>query len=186
MPKKETKILIASLFFINILSISIFIYLLNFTKNQIVESVKKEDDIKKELKKEDAIVLMKDDLILGKMYQEKLMRYIIPNSGTVDFIKTLEQMASTSRVKSNIKNIVNENYDKGNTIGLELLKVNIDINGEWKNIQLFLTSLENYPLKIDIKKISFNKLSDDIIKGKNISQWSGNIEFTIVKLKKDE
>lgn len=183
MPKKETKTLIITLLSINIISISLFVFLFYFTESLIAESVKKEDDIKMELKKEDAIILMKEDLSLGKMYQDKLMTYVVPSGGTVDFIKTLEQLVLSSGLKSDVKSVSSELYDKGNSINLEFLKINIDVIGEWKNVQFFLTLLENYPLKININKISLNKFSDYIVGGKSVPQWAGNFEFTVVKIK---
>ncbi|MFA5651950.1 MAG: hypothetical protein WC933_01145 [Candidatus Paceibacterota bacterium] len=183
MPKKETKILVIILLLIDILSIGVFIFLFNFTKNQITESVNRENDIKTELKKEDAIVLMKNDLIQGKIYQDKLSAYIIPSGGTVEFIKTLEQLVSNTGLKYDIQTVTNEPYAKGDAIGFELLHISINVIGEWKNVQFFLKSLENFPLKIEIKKISLNKFSDYIIQGRKIPAWSGNFEFTAVKIK---
>lgn len=183
MPKKQTKILLIIFLLIDIISIGIFVLIFSYTRSLITESVNKASDIKTELKKEDTMVLMKDDLILGKMYQEKLMEYMVPSGGTVDFIKTVEQLVSNSGLKSDIKTVISEAYDKGDSIGAELLRVNMDVTGEWKNIQYFLTSLENYPLKIDIKKISLNKFSDYIINGKSVPEWAGSFEFTVVKLK---
>ena len=183
MPKKETKTLVAILLLIDIISIGTFIFLFFFTKNIIKESVNKENEIKIELKKEDIRIFMKDNLILGKMYQDKLTDYIIPNGGTVDFIKTLEQLVLNSGLKSDIKTVSNELYSEGNSLGLEFIKINMNVIGEWKNVQFFLTLLENYPLKINIKKMSLNKFSDYIVNGKEIPEWSGNLEFTVVKVK---
>jgi len=183
MPKKETKIFAAILLLVSILSAGLFIYLFVYTKNLIAESANKESDIKLELKKEDVRVLMKEDLVSSKLYQEKLMDYMIPSGGTVDFIKILEQLVLNTGLKSDIKNVSSEPYDKGNAIGAELLRVNMDVIGEWQNIQFFITSLENYPLKIDIKKIYLNKFSEYTVKGRKVPQWSGSLEFTVVKVK---
>ena len=117
------------------------------------------------------------------MYQQELTGYLIPSGGTVDFIKTLEQLVSNSGIKSDIKTVTTENNDKTNAIGAELLRINMDVLGEWKNVQFFITLLENYPLKIEIKNISLNKFSDYTVKGKSTPQWAGNFEFTVVKYK---
>jgi Tfp pilus assembly protein PilO len=183
MPKNETKILAIILIVIDILSIVAFIFLYNFTTNQITESVNKEDQIKLKLKKEDTITLMKDDLAQGKMFQDNLTAYMIPSGGTVEFIKTIEQLVLNTGLKSDIKTVANEPYDKGSAINAELLRVNMDVIGEWKNIQFFLQSLENYPLKINLVNVSFNKFSDYTINGKTVPQWSGTFEFTVVKIK---
>ncbi len=183
MPKKETKTLISIILFLDIISIGVFLLLYLNTKNLVAESINKENDIKLELIREDGSTMMKEDLALAKKYQEKIHSYIIPKAGTVDFIKVLEEMVSNSGLKSNIKTVVNQAYDKGNSVGTENLKINMDVIGEWKNIQFFLSLLENYPLKIDIQKVSFNKLSDSFISSKKMVSWVGGFEFTVVKFK---
>ena len=59
----------------------------------------------------------------------------------------------------------------------------MNVIGEWKNVQFFLKELENYPLKITINSVSFNKYSDKVVNDKKISQWTGNFEFTVAKIK---
>lgn len=183
MPKKETKKIVIILLLIDIIFIGVFVFLFYFTKSLITESISKENSIRTELKSEDGRILMKDDLASGKVFREKLMDYVIPSGGAVDFIETLERLVLSSGLKSDVKIVTNEAYDKGNLVGAELLRINMDVIGEWKNIQFFLDSLEGYPLEIDIKKMSLNKVSDLIIKNKTIPQWSGNFEFTVVKIK---
>ena len=183
MPKKQTKTLVITLLMIDVISISIFMFLFFYTKSLIAESVNNSYIIKTELEKEDANIIMKDTIAMGKTYQNQLINYIVPSGGTVDFLTTLEQVASNSGVKFNINTVVNEPYGKGDSIGMELISIDMGATGEWKNIQFFLTSLENYPLKIDIKNVSMNKISDYTVNGKSVPQWSLSLEFTVVKMK---
>ena len=92
-------------------------------------------------------------------------------------------MILNSELKSDISAVSNEAYNKGNLIGVELLRVKMNVIGEWKNVQFFLKELENYPLKITINSVSFNKYSDKVVNDKKISQWTGNFEFTVAKIK---
>lgn len=181
MPSKKTKNLIIFLLILNIFSIVFFVLMFKHTNGLITESVLIENELKNEIKRDDARVLMKEDLEKGQEYEIELKKYLIEKDGTVNFIKTLEQLVSSSSLKSNIKNVLNESYDKGSTIGLDLIRINMDVIGEWKNIIYFLKLLENYPLKIDIKKVSLNMSSTYTIGGKNVSQWVGSFEFTVVK-----
>lgn len=183
MPKKKTKILLITLFFADILIAGVFAFVYISTKNLITESVNKEDQIKAELKKENAAVIMKEDLALAKVYQEKLNNYVINSNGTVAFIELLENMIIKSGLKSDIRNVATEAYKKSGVSNVELLRVNADVVGEWKNVQYFLNLLENYPLQINIEKVSINKFSDLSSKGKSISQWAGSFEFTVLKIK---
>ena len=183
MPRKKTKILVATLLLADIIFIVFFVFFFCYTKSLIANSVNEEDQIKTELKMEDTRAMMKGDLDSAKMYQEKLTDYMIPAGGTVDFIKTLEQSVLNSGLKSDIKNVSSETYDKGDSVGMESLKVDVDVIGEWKNIQFFLNSIENYPLKIDIKSVSLSKFSDYIKNNKKNPQWSESLEFTVAKIK---
>lgn len=183
MPKKQTTALLITFLLIDVLSIGAFVFLFNYTTNQIAETVQIEDNLKSELKKNDTIALMKQDLFLGKMYQDKLMNYVIPSGGTVDFIKTLELLVANSGLKSNIQTVSDQPYDAGNSLGMDNIVVDMSVVGEWKNIQFFIKSLENYPLKIDITKINLNKFSDYTVKGKDVPQWSCSLELTVVKVK---
>lgn len=183
MPLNKTKTLALIILFADALFIGTFIALFNFTKGQITESVNKENSIKTELKMEDIRVLMKDDLILGKEYKSQLSNYILPKDSTIDFIKTIEDLSLSSGVKSDIKTVTNDRYDKGEAIGAEFITIKMDVLGAWDNVQLFLKYLESYPLRIDIKMMSLNKVSDRVVNGRNIPQWAGNFEFTVVKIK---
>jgi len=183
MPRKQTKILAISLLLLDIIFLGCFVLFFTYTKDLITKSIDGENDIKTELKMEESAIVMKDDLATGRMHNEKLMNYIVPSGGTVDFIKIIEQLVSNSGIKSDIKTVVSESYDKNNTLGIEVLRVNMDIIGKWRNVLFFIELLENYPLKIEIKKVIFNKLSDSIIRGQKITEWSGNIEFTTIKIK---
>jgi hypothetical protein len=183
MPKKQTKILVYSLILINMISIGFFALLLYFTENLVQKSISTENIIKTELKVEDMRSFMKDDFTLGKIYQEKLMNYIVPSSGTVDLIKIIEKLVLNNDLKSDIKNVSNKPYDIGSSINVEYVSIDMDVTGEWKNIHFFIKSLENYPLKIDINKLSINKFSDYVANGKKVPIWAGNIEFTVLKIK---
>ncbi len=183
MPKKETKTLLIVLLLIDVLYIGSFSFLYYFTRSLIAESIDVENQIKIELKKQDMKILMKDDILSGKIYQEKLAGYILPSGGTVAFIKILEQMFSSSTVKYEIKSVTNKPFEKGGPTNAEFININVDVIGEWKNIYFFLKSLENYPLKINIKKVTLSKFSDYLMKNKLVPEWHGNFEFTVVKLK---
>jgi len=183
MPKKQTKILFLALLLTDILFIGIFIFIFIFTKGLIAKSIDIEDQIKTELKKENIATLMKDDIALGKAYQEQMSNYVIKSDGTVQFIEILEKLVSESDLRPDIRNVSTEPYNKTNNQNVELLRINMDITGEWQNIQFFLKALENYPLEITIDKISLNKISDYNVKGKKMPQWSGSLNFTVIKIK---
>ena len=183
MPKKETKILLIIALVLNAIFIITFIIISSITKNLITKSIDTENQIIMEIKKQDTRNIMKKDLILAETLRDNLNTYVVPNAGTIDYIKKIDMLAANAAIKYNIKTVTNETQQKTDLINAEELKINMEVMGEWKNIQFFLQLLENYPLKIDIEKASFNKFSDNIVKGYNISQWSGNLEFAVLKFK---
>lgn len=182
MPKKETKAWLITLIIIDIISITAFIFLFNFINNQTLDTINKEDQIKSEVKQEEIRVVKKTDIADSKIYQEKLLNYVIPSGGTVDFIKTIESLVSSSSLKSDIQSVNNISYDKGSSLNMELLSINMNVLGEWKNIQFFIKMLEKYPLKIDIKRINLHQFSSYVINGREVPEWSASIEFTVVKI----
>ncbi len=59
----------------------------------------------------------------------------------------------------------------------------MNVIGQWKDVQFFLALLENYPLKITVKSVSLSTFGTYEVKGKNVPEWSGDFEFTALKLK---
>ncbi len=181
MPKKETKILVIILLILDLAAIMVFILLFSFTKKQISDTVSKTDEIKAEITKKETLFLMKNDISYGKNYENNLYQFIIGKNDVVGLIKTIESMVASSSLKSDINSITYEQSSKLTPINSELVKISMSASGEWKNLQFFLNLLENYPLKIDIRNISFARSGD--AGAKKVPVWTGNFEFTVVKLK---
>ena len=183
MPNKKTKVILITLIVVDLIFVAIFSGLFLYMKNQTIDSNDKEDQIKNEIKKQESGSLMQTDLKDGKIYEDKIKEFIVGQDDIVDFIKILEGMVSSSSLKSEIKSVSSEPDDGLNAINSEYLRVNIDVTGGWGNILFFLKLLENYPLKINIDKLSFTKFSDYEVKDNKMPQWLGSFEFTVVKIK---
>ncbi len=181
MPRKETKALVIILLILDLISIACFIVLFSFTKKQISDTVSKTDEIKGEIKQMEALSLMRDDISYGKNYENNLYQYIVGKNDVVGLIKVIEGLIASSKLNSDIGSITYEQSSKLTPLGAELVKINMNANGEWKNLQLFLKLLENYPLKIEIRSVSFARSGD--AGTKKAPQWTGSFEFTVVKLK---
>ncbi|MCX6717150.1 MAG: hypothetical protein NTU76_00550 [Candidatus Taylorbacteria bacterium] len=126
---------------------------------------------------------MDKELLNNKNYTDKLSEYIISSNGVIDFIDILEKKISSNNLKSDVKSLV---YEAGSIPNLELARIKIDVTGEWKNVVFFLKLLENYPLKISIENVSFKKFSEYKIGSKDVPQWVGSLEFTVLKYKETE
>jgi hypothetical protein len=183
MPNNKTKNILIVLILIDLILVIVFSGLYFYMKKQNIDSVNKEDQIKSEIKKQEARGIMKNDLNDAKIYGDKIKEFMVGEGDIVGFIKILEDMVSTTGLKSEVKSVSTESSDNLNLINGEYIRVKLDVTGEWNNIQAFLKLLENYPLKIDINKISLSKFSDYESKTKIIPQWLGSFEFTVVKIK---
>jgi len=180
MLQKKTKISFIIISIIDLVLIVAFFILFLFVQKQISNTIEKENNIKDEIKKAESNALMDKELLNNKNYTDKLSEYIINSSGLIDFIDILEKNISNNNLKSDVKSLV---YEEGSIPNLELARIKIDITGEWKNVIFFLKLLENYPLKISIDNVSFKKFSEYEVGSKNIPQWIGSFEFTVIKYK---
>jgi hypothetical protein len=183
MKSTKTKTFLILMIILDLFFVAVFIALFTFIKKQISDTVSMTDQIKAEIKKEQTLSLMKKDIEDSKNYQDKLYGYFIGKDNVADFLKILENLVSSSSLKSEVQSVAYEPTDKSALISTELVRVKMNVVGEWKNIQFFIQLLENYPLKIDIKNVSLNKSSDAVVSGRQIPQWSANIDFTVAKLK---
>jgi Tfp pilus assembly protein PilO len=180
MPKKETKNLITVLFLLNVSALAFWYAIFSFTQGQISDTIEKEGKVKMEIVKKETNFLMKNDIKYGKDYENNLYSYVVPADGSVEVIKTIEELASISKLTLDIKSIDYEQQEKMSKLNLEYLAVNLSVLGSLNNIENFVSLLEKYPLKIDIKDISLNKVSGE---GNKTAQWVGVIDLNIIKFK---
>ena len=180
MPTRKTKIIFFTALSLVVLA-SVCFVLMYMSMNSLIGSTSiKEDQIKTEMQTVDSRNLMKKDLEANSAQIAELSNFMISADGSVDFVKTLESLTSENNLKIDVKNVASADISNNK---VELLNVNTDVTGEWKNVEYFLEILENYPLKTTINKVSLNKITDNKIGGKKVSQWVGNFDFSVVKLK---
>ena len=170
--------LIATLFFGGI-----FFSMFFFMKGKISETVSKEDEIKTEIEKGESLSFMQKSVEENQVNEDKVTGYFIPSNGTASFIKVLENIVASSSLKSQVNSINYEPSSDLSAINAEFLDVKISVAGTWSNLNFFLKLLENYPLKINIRSASLKQFTTYTVGGKQIPQWSGDIDFTVVKFK---
>ncbi len=176
MPRKETKILVTTLLFSSIGALIIFIALYTFTQSQVTDTVKKENQAKDQIVRNDTLLLMKNDIKFGEENEQALFSYIVPADGIASLLATVEGFTASSSLTYDIAALDYESSDAISPFGLEYAHIDIHVNGSWKNIHHFLDLLEAYPLKINLRNISLDKTASSGV-------WSGDIEFTVVKFK---
>jgi len=140
-------------------------------------------DIKNETKKGDSFLFLKKDIEANKNSINMVYDYVIKADGMVDFMQFLEDSTSKMNLKSEVKSVTFEAVSGANLKNIEQMKIQMDVTGEWRDVEYFLEFLENYPISLSVKKFSLNKFSDYILKGKKVPQWVGSFEFSVIKLK---
>jgi|GEM_PF-3305569 len=183
MTKTKTKILLSFLIILDLCLVAVFVVLYIFTKNQITDTINNTNQIITEIKRQETLSLMKKDVEDSKNYENKIYGYFIGADNVADFLKTVEGLVASSSLKDDIQSVDYESPSTVASVNTELLRVKVSVEGEWKNIQYFLKLVENYPLKIDIRNLSLNKVSDSVISGRKVSIWSANVDFMVVKLR---
>jgi len=183
MPEKKTKILISFLVIVVFVTMVTFVFMVRVINSNNGISSEKMMEIKGEKEKAETYLLLKKDLKESGQNISELDKYIIQSNGVVEFMDYLEKMALNNGLKYEVKSASFEPIIGGNFTNTELIRIELSVIGEWKNTEYFLGLLENYPLKLTLNRVSLNRFSDYVIKGKKVPQWLENIDFTVVKNK---
>jgi hypothetical protein len=183
MPIKKSKKILFLSSVMATFSVLVFLTMFFIIKSLNQSSLEKSNEIKNEIEKDESLFFIKKDIENNKILLEKIDNYVIKSDEVVNFIQAIEGLALNNGLKSEVKSVSFTSFSDIDSSYLELTKVKINVVGEWGNVEYFLQILENYPLKINIANISLSKFTSNTVKGKTISQWSGDFEFTVVKLK---
>ncbi len=183
MPEKKTKALATFTLILALFSLSVYFSMFFFMKNRISETMQKQNEIKTAIEKKESLSLTQKSIEDNQVNEDKISGYIVKSNSVADFIKIMESIVASSGLKSQVGSISYESSNNLSAFNAELLDVKITALGPWSNIHFFLQLLENYPLKIDIRSVSLKKFTDYVVKGKDVPQWSADIDFTVVKFK---
>lgn len=182
MIKDKTKKIFTLILALNIVVLSVFCFMLWKINSYKKDSESKVQKISLQVQKEESYLHVKKDFENYRDSIDRINGYIVGQDGIVNFIKDLESMTLRDGLKSDIKSVSFEPVVGINAKYFESIRIKADISGEWRNLDFFLRSLETYSLKLDIKSISFVKVSDTSA-SKKIPQWVGSFEFTLLKIK---
>jgi len=183
MPKRKTKILVLLAFLSAAVSVSAFFILFSLMQGKVADTIAKTDEIQMALEKQRSLSFIQKSIADNQTSENALAGFIIPANSVSDFIQTLEDLVATSSLKSQVNSISYQSSSALSAVGAELVDVQMGVIGTWSNIHFFLELLENYPLKIVIKSASLKQFATYTIAGKQVPEWSLDIEFTAVKFK---
>jgi hypothetical protein len=183
MPKNKTKKIFLLILTVDIILVILFCALFLYVKSQNIKVSNIESEIRNEIRKQESRSIMQEDLNRGIESEIELKKYFVEKENIVGFIEIIEDAVFNSGLKSEVKSVSTESNDKLAKIDIEILRVKLDVIGEWGNILYFVKLLENYPLEIKIEKMFLTKYSDYDLKNKIMPQWLASLDFTVLKLK---
>ena len=122
--------------------------------------------------------------------------YFVSQNGVVDFIESVERLATLSEIDVTINFIDVENASSPSSEKsaefYEMLHIKMITEGTWHDTVHFLSLLENVPYKVDIQRTSFvfvpqseNALSFSSSGSGDNRTWRGNFDFTVLKLREN-
>ena len=180
---KKTK---QTLIFIAIISIASMVsYVVFFKKvekkNEAVFFVTKEADaaVQKEIKLRSVKELIKDT----EMDRSKLDTYFVSDDKIVDFIEDVENLGLLTDSYVEVIS-VNVSSDRGSKDSLsELLNIDFEVKGGWREIFHFVTLLEKMPFKIDVSRVNLEVVYDNTTKKDITGVWKGFFSIAVIKSK---
>lgn len=183
MPIKKTKARLIFWIIVDMVVILVSFVLLWEVDLSIKDFSDKTIKIKNEINKEESSFFLRRDFESNIEKINIVDKYIVEHEDLANLIDLFEKAALNNNLKIEVKSVSFVPIDISELKDIELVKMNINVVGEWKNTEYFLEFLENYPLKLDINNALFDRISDEKAKDKIFPQWLASFEFTVVKFK---
>jgi hypothetical protein len=163
----------------------IFSYVLFFNnikeKNKTISLITNDVNIavQRDIKLRSAKDLIKDT----QESRSELDTYFVIDDKLVDFIEDVERISRYTGADVEVMSVnVDDNKNAENDIS-ELLKLNFEAKGEWKEVFQFLALIEKMPFKIDVSTASFRVIHSDDIEEDSPRIWKGFFSISTIKLK---
>lgn len=136
----------------------------------------------------------------------KLLDYFIKSDGAVDFVSSLEEVASSFNLVYSTNSIENTEIETLSAQDKQLLRVSMTLSGGWRNVVGYLLYIESLPYALNIEKLElvsegvspvFSSVSAPVsqtnqtaqpestatTKAVSESKWKLGITFSVVKIK---
>ena len=164
---------------------AVFFYVLFFNnikeKNKTISLITNDVDIavQRDIKLRSVKDLIKDT----QESRSELDTYFVIDDKIVDFIEDVERIGRYTGADVEVISVnVDDNRNAENDIS-ELLKLNFEVKGEWREVFQFLVLIEKMPFKIDISTVSLRVVHSDDIKEDSSRMWKGYFSISTIKLK---
>ncbi|MDP6387963.1 MAG: type 4a pilus biogenesis protein PilO [Candidatus Pacebacteria bacterium] len=183
---KTKQTLLTSLVLVIVVSVAYIMLFLNIKeKNNNISVLQNEVDstLQREIKLRSVKNLINDT----QKEREKLNLYFIADDKIVNFIEDIEEVGAYSGVSVKVTSVSIDESTSGNLNKdkiSELLNLDFNIEGRFDELFYFLSMIEKLPFKIDIHRVNFEKVSNNIrAQNRSTEPWKGFLSIKAVKLK---
>lgn len=162
-----------------------FVYSEIKSKNQKISIIEQELLSKKN--KYDHLVSMQKLVKDIEPDVKKIEESIIPKSGDVDFIESIEALARSNDLSIQIEtlNLVSDPKVASSTVST--LKIKAKTDGTWLNTYVFLSEIESSQIKLKINKLALTSSEDLVLSGTTLGtqgkKWQANFEISLLEYK---
>ena len=173
---KTIRLLIFALLFALIATLLYFVILMEITKgNEFILELR--SNLKLEVIKEQRFLSVKNLVRNIKDERKELDGYFVSDESIVAFLGAVEGLGIKTGAIVEINTVDVEEIDEEDSIS-ELLRVSIDVRGNWSSVFHVLSLLEAMPLPISVKDVQLS-----VREGEEEQIWNGSYEVVVDKLK---
>lgn len=174
---RTKKILIfTTIIAIAILAVYIALFFQLKNKNEGISILKNE--VENITKKDAEQRVIKDTIKETEKERAELNSYFVSSDGVVDFIETIEALATDTAISVEITSVSIKKAPEHSDI-IELLRISIKTDGRWINMFHFLSLVETLPFDIFVERVNFSKEKDKIAS----RLWNGAFDISVAKLR---
>jgi Tfp pilus assembly protein PilO len=133
----------------------------------------------------------------------KIMNHFVKADGAIDFVSSVESVASGFLLKYNTNTIENIEEETLAAQDKQILRVSMSLSGGWKNILKFLTYIESLPYAVRVEKaeITAEITAESMVSSGDTSSangstgtkiqasestWRLSLVFSVVKIKEKD
>ncbi len=141
-----------------------------------------------ELRRSENSMAVKSLMEKTKTERAQLENNLIPHDGEVEFIELLESFGGQIGARTSIDGVSFEAVKISSTtpmIGdLEIIKVRLQVTGDWSQINSYLYLVENLPYRTTIDRLDTVLGGESVLLGKNTKRsWNLTMDISVYKKK---
>lgn len=143
-----------------------------------------ENNVIAESAKANMLALAKTRVTETAAKREALEQFFVRKDSVVPFLNYIQTLAADTNVKMKISTVSIEPID--NNDSFEILRLNFEVSGEWRNLYLFGALIELMPYKVMLIKADLEKSERVLSSDKKSSEkpsWKGDFSMNVLKLK---